>query len=101
MSGVGHVHVDAPRLIVLSPNDPDHLGRLNEYERVRSTITHEEGNARRHTARLWRKGALLSGQHLVDILLHALLHPRLQVRIGKIRNPKGRLLVDAVGSERM
>src|SRR6266404_5789752 len=98
---MGYVHVDPPDLVILSPNDPNFLRRLQEYERVRSTIAHEKGNARRHAAGLRRKGALLSGEHLVDVLLHVLLHPRLQVRIGKIGNPKCRLLANTIRGERM
>ena len=45
--------------------------------------------------------ALFAGEHFVDVLLHALLDPGLQVRIGQIGDPKGRLIADAVGNERM
>src|SRR6267143_5905958 len=96
---MGYVHVDPPDLVILSPNDPNFLRCLQEYERVRSTIAHEKGNARRHAAGLRRKGALLSGEHLVDVLLHLLLHPGLQVRIGKVCNPKSRLFGHTVRGE--
>src|SRR5262249_38306397 len=96
-----YVHVDPTDLIILPPDDPNFLGRLQEHERVWSAIAHEKGNARGHAARLRRKRAFLSGEYLVEILLHVLLHPRLQVRIGKIGNPKCRLFANTVRGERM
>jgi putative tryptophan/tyrosine transport system substrate-binding protein len=49
---------------------------------------------------LRRKGDL-PRKHLVVVLLHPLLHPRLQVRIAKISDPIGRLGAGAVRNEGM
>jgi hypothetical protein len=51
-------------------------------------------------ARLRSEG-YLSGENLVDILLHVLLHPWLEVRIRKIGDPERRLLISAIGNEGM
>jgi len=95
-----HVHVDAPDLVIARKDQPDLLGCLDEIERRRSTVGHEAGNARRHAARGRREGDL-AREHFVIVLLHVLLHPRVQVRIAEIGDPIGRLGASAVVDERM
>src|SRR5262252_417648 len=97
------IHSNSSGLIVFPPQDPHLRGSLNKDEGVRSAIAHEEGNARRPTAGLCRKGGLLAGEDLVGVLPHALLHPWLEVRIRQIGDTKGRLSADAgeVGNKRM
>src|SRR5262245_53768302 len=94
-----HVHHDAADLVVFRPDHPDFLRRLFEGHWIWPAIAHEEGDACRHATRLRGEGALLAGQYLVDVLLHRVLHPGHQVRIGKIGDAEGGLLVGAIRYE--
>src|SRR5882672_11953172 len=98
MLRVLYVEIDAPHLRIARIDHPYLLGRLHEVHRVRAAVSHETRHARRHAARSRREGDL-PGEHFVIVLLHVLLHPRLQVRIGEVRNPIGGLPACAVGNE--
>ena len=84
------VQIDTPYLLIAGKDHPDLLGRLDEEIRLRATEIVEAGNARHRAARSRRK-ADLAGDHLVVVLLHALLHPGFQVRMGEVGNPIRRL----------
>ena len=95
---MGHVEIDVPHLMVLLQEDGDFLGRLDEVEWAALQI--DSRNARGLAGRGRRVGDL-APEHLVIVLLHRVLRPLLQVGIGEIADPIGRLLALAVADEGM
>jgi hypothetical protein len=97
---MGHVEIDAPHVLIARMDHPHRLRRLDEEDRLEATEVHEGGNAPRHAARTRRIGDL-SGQHFLVVLFHPFLHPGLEVWIGEIGDPIGRLPAGVIGNEGM
>jgi hypothetical protein len=71
------------------------LGRLNEEERAAGL--HDRGNAPR-LAGLARRIGDLSGKDLIIVLLHDVLGPLLQIRVGQVGDVVVRLLTGAASN---
>src|SRR6266446_3899799 len=96
-----YVERDAAHLRIGRTHDPDLLGSLHEPRRVLvSAQSHESGDTGRHAA-LTRGESDLAGDDLVIVLLHDLLHPGLEVRVGEIGDPIGWLTALAIGDVRI
>jgi len=94
-----HVQIDVPYLGIELVDDDDHLGRLDEMNGLAAVIDIEAGNACR-PASLSRDERDLSAAHVLIGLAHPLDDPRLQNRIGEVRDPIGRLAL-AIGNIRV
>src|SRR5579883_1913027 len=96
-----YVEIDVTHLRIGRAHDQDFFGGLKEpVGIVIPAQSQEAGNARGHAALARREGDF-AGEHLVVVFLHDLLHPRLEVRVSEIADPKGWLPALAIGDKRI
>src|SRR5262245_35287031 len=90
------IEVDAANLLIARVQHQHQLRRLNEVVWLGAAKSSKVRDTSHRTARARREGDL-AGDHLVVVLLHAFLDPRLEVRVCQIGDSEGRLPYGVVG----